>query len=153
MNTDRLTCQICARAIKAKRGIIAHHGYLRPGHGWQTSSCLGARYAPLEVSRDRIKEVVDTILKPWLVRTVEARRKWLAEPPETITEPKRISGRASRTFTRPEGYKPDPTSGSCSPGTYDGEFISERWRMERTIKDLQHDIKELERRYAEWKPA
>ena len=46
------TCQICGRAIFAEVGVIAHHGYERPGQGWQTSSCPGARHVPFEVSRD-----------------------------------------------------------------------------------------------------
>ena len=40
---DTRTCQICGRAIKASSGLIAHHGYERPGWGYQTTSCLGAR--------------------------------------------------------------------------------------------------------------
>lgn len=45
-------CQICERDILADLGMIAHHGYTRPGDGWQTSSCMGARELPFEVSRD-----------------------------------------------------------------------------------------------------
>ena len=50
MNNERKTCQICGRQILAKNGKIAHHGYRRPGVGWQTGSCEGARCLPLEVS-------------------------------------------------------------------------------------------------------
>lgn len=46
------TCQICGRPILAETGVIAHHGYKRPGHGWQTASCYGARELPFEKSRD-----------------------------------------------------------------------------------------------------
>jgi len=45
-------CQICGRPILAERGKIAHHGYQRPGQGWQTASCYGAMKLPFEVSRD-----------------------------------------------------------------------------------------------------
>lgn len=48
------TCQICGRPIHAATGFIAHHGYTRPGHGWQTDSCDGAREMPFEVSRDAL---------------------------------------------------------------------------------------------------
>lgn len=44
------TCQICGRKIEYKRGWIAHHGYTRPSHGWQTSSCYGAKYKSYEES-------------------------------------------------------------------------------------------------------
>lgn len=67
MNQTKTTCQICEREIKAKGGIIAHHGYKRPGNGWQTSSCMGARFQPYEVSADRIPSVIDTY-KQWAER-------------------------------------------------------------------------------------
>jgi hypothetical protein len=46
-----MTCQCCARDILAERGEIAHHGYQRPGSGYQTASCEGALTDPFEVSR------------------------------------------------------------------------------------------------------
>lgn len=49
-----MICQVCGRAILANTGEIAHHGYERPGMGWQTSSCRGARELPFEVSRDAL---------------------------------------------------------------------------------------------------
>lgn len=49
-----MTCQVCARAILANKGHIAHHGYQRPGDGWQTESCGGAKELPFEVSRDAL---------------------------------------------------------------------------------------------------
>lgn len=50
-------CQICERDIYANniRGVIAHHGYKRPGFGEQTSSCFGARWQPYEESRSAIE--------------------------------------------------------------------------------------------------
>lgn len=53
-----MTCQICGRAIFAELGTIAHHGYERPGHGWQTASCYGAKRLPYEVSREAIEELL-----------------------------------------------------------------------------------------------
>jgi hypothetical protein len=47
-----MTCQVCDRGILAETGCIAHHGYTRPGTGYQTNSCEGARAVPLEISRD-----------------------------------------------------------------------------------------------------
>lgn len=43
-----LTCQCCGRLIKANTGLIAKHGYRRPGDGWQTASCPGADARPFE---------------------------------------------------------------------------------------------------------
>lgn len=47
----QMTCQICGRGIFAEGGVIAHHGYERPGWGYQTASCEGARALPFEVSK------------------------------------------------------------------------------------------------------
>jgi len=51
-------CQICGRAILANTGVIAHHGYKRPGDGWQTSSCFGARYRPYEIACDALPDAI-----------------------------------------------------------------------------------------------
>ena len=60
------TCQICARTIKLKDGPnLAHHGYQRPGSGWQTASCWGARELPYEVSCD--------VLKRWVIELAKQR--------------------------------------------------------------------------------
>lgn len=55
---ERGSCQICARSIGAKNGKIAHHGYERPGHGWQTSSCSGAMHQPYEVACDALPPAI-----------------------------------------------------------------------------------------------
>ncbi|CAN7782414.1 hypothetical protein LJR175_008215 [Variovorax sp. LjRoot175] len=52
----RMTCGCCTRAIAVlggtPTGTMAHHGYERPGHGWQTASCPGVRFMPLETTDD-----------------------------------------------------------------------------------------------------
>lgn len=59
---DRMTCQCCGRPILASKGRVAHHGYQRPGHGWQTGSCMGALHAPFEVSRDRLGAMIAALV-------------------------------------------------------------------------------------------
>jgi hypothetical protein len=54
----RMTCQICGRLILANTGTIAHHGYTRPGMGWQTASCEGSKELPFEVSRDALGKYI-----------------------------------------------------------------------------------------------
>jgi hypothetical protein len=52
-----MTCQICGRAIKAGKGVIAHHGYKRPeGRYYQTASCWGARHLPYEQDCSQLKK-------------------------------------------------------------------------------------------------
>lgn len=74
-NDDAKHCQICERAIKANTGKIAHHGYTRPGTGWQTASCMGARHLPYEVSCDVIPLAIDQI-GSWIA-TLEKRLEGL----------------------------------------------------------------------------
>lgn len=50
-------CQVCGRAILAELGTIALHGYQRPGTGWQTQSCYGAKRLPYEAARDAVEEL------------------------------------------------------------------------------------------------
>lgn len=54
----RMHCQCCGRAILANLGSIAHHGYERPGSGWQTASCFGAKRLPWEVDRSAVADLI-----------------------------------------------------------------------------------------------
>ena len=54
----QMTCQACGRAICSKRGVVALHGYERPGDGYQTDSCMGAKEVPLEVSNVILLKVI-----------------------------------------------------------------------------------------------
>jgi hypothetical protein len=57
-SASAMTCQCCGRQIFAQRGKIAHHGYERPGYGWQTASCMGATYLPFEVDRAHLADLI-----------------------------------------------------------------------------------------------
>jgi hypothetical protein len=71
-------CQCCDKLFLANTGLMAHHGYQRPGGGWQTASCMGARYLPLEVSRDRLAELIKS-LETWKARAIITRANVEAE--------------------------------------------------------------------------
>lgn len=60
-NPDKIvkTCPCCFRQIAIIGELMAHHGYERPGGGFQTSSCIGTRFKPLEVSRKGLEYVFD----------------------------------------------------------------------------------------------
>lgn len=73
-----MTCQICGRPIFAELGRIAHHGYERPGHGWQTASCYGALHLPYEASRDALTAIIPH-LEADITRQIEARDEVKAE--------------------------------------------------------------------------
>lgn len=46
------TCPCCFRGIAISGGKMVHHGYERPGTGYQTASCSGIMFAPLEFSTE-----------------------------------------------------------------------------------------------------
>jgi hypothetical protein len=53
-----MTCQCCGRQIFARTGLIALHGYRRPGGGSQSVSCAGARHLPYEADRDCLGDLI-----------------------------------------------------------------------------------------------
>lgn len=77
-NAARMTCQICGKLHLANTGKLAHHGYERPGMGWQTASCSGARELPFEVSRDRLGVHIEA-MQDLAVRKMKARDAIKAE--------------------------------------------------------------------------
>jgi hypothetical protein len=66
-NKDIKTCPCCFRQIAVIRGAgkmsgkMAHHGYERPGSGWQTDSCMGVDYQPLEISTDGLVAYISAL--------------------------------------------------------------------------------------------
>lgn len=54
------TCSCCQRDIAVARdgAGMAHHGYQRPGHGEQTSSCFGINFPPLETSTEGLEWLI-----------------------------------------------------------------------------------------------
>lgn len=77
-STLAMTCQCCARDILAETGQIAHHGYERPGDGWQTASCPGALELPFEVARDALGVYI-VRQREWLKRTEDSLAAVIAE--------------------------------------------------------------------------
>ena len=78
------TCQICGRPIKSKNGLIAHHGYKRPGDGWQTASCSGARHLPYEISCDVLPPTIQYI-KEHISRVEAKLEEHINNPPKILT--------------------------------------------------------------------
>lgn len=69
-----MTCPCCFRGIAVQRGAMAHHGYRRPVPGWQTASCPGVQFKPLEVSSAGLEWLIER-LKSQLKQTEEAYRE------------------------------------------------------------------------------
>lgn len=62
-NKDVKTCACCFRSIAVQGGTMAHHGYQRTGFGFQTSSCMGIHYRPLEVSDEGLRAMIRVLSK------------------------------------------------------------------------------------------
>lgn len=147
-----VTCQICGRVIKAKNGIIAHHGYKRPGGGWQTASCAGARFLPYEVSCDRLPPTIEFIKRH--IAMVEVKlNDFIDNPPKTLTVMKGYCfNKKPLEVPLPETF--DPKNPPCCVGmySYEGEFSDIRRKYIQDIKFSKIDLKFMEDRLANWRP-
>jgi hypothetical protein len=148
-------CQICGRAIKAKSGLIAHHGYRRPGHGWQTSSCFGARWRPYEVASDALPRAIERATA-YRDNTQTQLAKLRANPPAEFDVSRRDAwGHVRQECKAPrpdgfDGYAKRP--GSYKPQSYEGAFWKAVSAMEQNIRNAEADIDFMQKRLAAWVP-
>lgn len=148
------TCQICGRQIKSKNGVIAHHGYTRPGDGYQTRSCMGARYLPYEESRDRIAQAIN-ILSEEIVRITSQLVGLRANPPATLNVEKLSFGRVFGVveMSRPDGFDPfNPITAPVSKMSYEYAFKVIIEKHNRNLKSIAGQIEYLKERYEKWTP-
>lgn len=160
------TCQICARPVKAPYGRIAHHGYRRPGDGYQSSSCPGALFPPYEQSC------------AWLRTYIESTRQKIAQlhervacheqhPPEELLysdaaffERRQRGGLgAMHRVARPAGFSVEEAErfAATSQHTlyanrnrYETVWLRVRDRLRRQIKQQSDYLAQLEKRLAAW---
>lgn len=107
MSNERVfTCQICGRAIKLTNGLIAHHGYKRPSLGWQTASCMGAKFQPYEFGRDRIPAAIDACIR--YAEFCDGRALELTtNPPESMLCKAFSSYERDAQVSRPADFNPE----------------------------------------------
>lgn len=67
------TCPCCFRQIAVTGGRMVHHGYERPGSGYQTASCPGIKFPPLQISTEGLEWLIGAI-QGKLAATKEAYR-------------------------------------------------------------------------------
>lgn len=154
MEKDRRECQICGRAIKSKSGVIAHHGYQRPGMGWQTNSCAGARHLPYDVAHDVLdREIVR--MSGMIPIAETAASNFIANPPDELKETprrERYSLNAGKAFPRPEGFDAAREAASgTGRGGYQGLFVSAVWRDRANIKGMKEYLAFIQERRNNWK--
>lgn len=160
-----MTCQCCGSDILANTGVIAHHGYQRPGDGWQTQSCFGARRLPFEVDRAALGELIEALKNTlYMARATLKRVREEAQPivrEFTDYSAARVSGFAKRptynlTFTRAtfEQMQKDHSielARVCFPRTFVDLKKAEVASHEQRVKMIAYDVKSCEARYDGWK--
>ena len=166
-------CQICEREIKTvearsggglrtpsrRRALIAHHGYKRPGQGWQTASCFGARYRPYEVACDAIPLAI-TGIRQWRDAQQSMFDKLMTEPPPGLEwdAGRPYWGQSKPAMAiRPAGFDPQTAKAVCySPCEgipYGNLFLARKRELEFNIKSAVQDIARLQKRFDEWRAS
>lgn len=128
------TCACCFRAIAVgSDGKMVHHGYRRPGDGFQTNSCMGISYRPLEVSDEGLRAVTQ-VYAGEIVRLNKALAD-LAANAETIVL-KDWKGR------------------EVQPGTpeHRREISNTQYRLESELRSSTSYHEKLTEMLANWKP-
>lgn len=155
---DQMTCQCCGRGIFAATGVIAHHGYERPGSGWQTASCPGARELPFEVSRDELGRLINHMRDREVdaVANMSAVANGLA--PVVVTIPDHSKQYDARTCRRPTKTLEVTRSNFTELGkeirsytTFDALLKSDIDSRSRAIKSLRDEIAAQQARFNGWK--
>lgn len=109
------TCACCFSGVAiTDAGRMAHHGYRRPGDGFQTSSCSGIRFPPLEVSTDGLEWLIgerqrrhDNVRATIAALPERTEIRWHARVRPGVTEP-RVSRLGDDNWDRVmRGYEAD----------------------------------------------
>lgn len=147
------TCQICERRIQANTGVIAHHGYQRPGHGWQTQSCYGARFPAYEHSNSAMQPYIDMVTT-YRAQREEGLKGLLEEPPEEFTITVKMNPFESIKVPRPEGFSVQKMEeGYAIERTkYEREWKHRVYEARSAITNATREIERMTKRLAEWKP-
>jgi len=158
--SQEMHCQCCNRPIHAARGTIAHHGYTRPGDGWQTPSCFGAKHLPWEVSRDQVLVLIDH-LKGILARSTAACAEVAAEI-LPVTHHYQVYDRTVRgsyrggTLSMTRDTFADIVKANVDDVFKHGAMTFDQFKArdldnrERKIAQLKRDIREFTLRYEGW---
>lgn len=167
-------CQYCERAqevvptAKGKQLVIAHHGYQRPGGGYQTSSCICARELPYEVSCAALPPIIEGFKNQKAHHTAK-RAEMLKTPPAFLPGEKTETGeryqtergywrhreiRVEYSALKPADFDPEKKlTGWEDEHSYARRFSAKRFNHEQSIQYATSEIKRLTKRVAEWKPA
>lgn len=131
------TCPVCFRQIAVVGGHMAHHGYERPGIGFQTASCPGTRFQPWEISNEGLVWWVGHLRKN-LERDEQAYQN-------RDTLPLFLFGRRERDKPKEQINRDDPLWPSL--------FKDHLSHLVQRIEVSRQEIPKLEVILSTWKPA
>lgn len=156
-----MTCQCCARDILAETGMIAHHGFQRPGGGYQSPSCFGAKELPFEVDREALGALI-VILKRKLadaqqfLKHVQAETKPLMWKYSDYSKQKKSWDKPETKWamvtreTLPQIIGETADVRRCKAPTFDELKTRIEANTMSEIRMLTSDIRNQEARYAGW---
>lgn len=156
-HTHRGNCQICdsLQAVDNKTGLLAKHGY-DVKFGFFNGTCKGAHHQPLQVSKDLIATVIESVktqviglkslaskvslsTSPNVSRRVYRNYKWVVEDFEVREDNSDIWNRDTHKCTIAEAIK-----------AYNDKRLSS---INREISQLEGYIDWQTQRLANWKPG
>lgn len=145
------TCQICGRPIHAATGTIAHHGYERPGNGWQTQSCPGAKHLPFEQSRDELTKRIAN-LKDWSTETRAAIAQLETGTQTVHLLETKYDARGRMIYGAND--KPERTLNTYKPGddNYPRALRAAIGLQQQTLKSYELELDFQQPRWTNWKP-
>ena len=152
-NQIRATCTWCNRnhAITASKKMT-HHGYQRPGFGWQTASCDGIKYPCAEISAEGYQAKVKVY-----ERQLEIEKANLAKLPNqtelTIRKYQRGSRLSTGKYTPVILKKPEDLDGVWTREKREWEeaMADQVYRLECNIKALTGEITSTNVQIKNWK--
>lgn len=154
---DEMTCQLCGRLICSKFGTIAHHGYTRPGDGWQSPSCSGTHEVPFEVSNAALVAGIED-LEAYGTRL----RQQIADvgagiAPVVVSVPPHWSSGRNSSYTFAVKAETYAAVAAKSDGRLDVKVAFEHRResfiyeLEERIRAVKGSLGEMRKRNAGWK--
>ena len=130
------TCPVCFRPIAVVAGRMAHHGYTRPEIGFQTASCAGIRFKPLEVSSEGLQWLIGELRK-----RLELRKRAYAE---RATQPEFLMAR--------QGHNGAAIKVMRGDAHWPQVFTQHVVELRAEIAAIERELPTLDKMLADWKP-
>jgi hypothetical protein len=152
-------CQICGHYHLGyvKRGVLAHHGYQRPGQGYQTQSCYGALKQPLHVSCDALPPYINAMESLKDREQIILNRILDTPPAAYVVQDSKWDNVArrhlpvDRKVVRPDGFLLGAANRYVMP-EYERCYLNDIRHRESQIKGYQHEVDHQTKKLEVWMP-